>query len=277
MTTADFVFNTPLYQKVTDNVAELLSDLSSSYNEYSSRNVIFDGYNTIQGKESTFGVKSALSTRLNIGSNSYKEEFFQRNALWLCSIKCLRYGDIIELCLWLDATDRSIMKVGQYPTVADIHIGQIKQYRSILPREDLKEFTRAIGLAANGVGIGSFVYMRRIFENLIWAAAKEAIDAHVIIADDFERLRMNEKIDVLKAYLPETLVELKDMYGILSKGLHELSEVECLACFGVMRTGIELILDDKLEQRHKEEKKKKAIETMAKLKATLKKDDANDK
>ena len=50
-----------------------------------------------------------------------------------------------------------------------------------------------------------------------------------------------------------------------------------ITCFGVMRTGIELILDDKLEQRHKEEKKKKAIETMAKLKATLKKDDANDK
>ena len=40
----------------------------------------------------------------------------------------------------------------------------IKQYDKELRKPDLKEFTRAIGLAANGVGIGSFVYLRRIFE-----------------------------------------------------------------------------------------------------------------
>ena len=113
--------------------------------------------------------------------------------------------------------------------------------------------------------------MRRIFEKLIWAAAEEAIDAGIITEADFSRLRMDEKIETLRAYLPETLVELKDMYGILSKGVHELSEEECLACFDVMRNGIELILDDKLEQKRKEEKRKSTLESMAKLKGTLKK------
>ena len=38
----------------------------------------------------------------------------------------------------------------------------------------MREFTKAIGLAANGVGIGSFVYLRRIFENLVFQAFDEA-------------------------------------------------------------------------------------------------------
>jgi hypothetical protein len=34
-------------------------------------------------------------------------------------------------------------------------------------RKRYKKFTKGLGLAAHGVGIGSFVYLRRIFENLI--------------------------------------------------------------------------------------------------------------
>lgn len=273
MTTTDFIFNVPLYQKVTDEVDNIVKDLSQIFHESSVCTYpVFEGYNPQQGRESTYCVKQALETRYNIGGNrNYPNLPFRANNIWYCTLECRRYGDKIELCLWLDANDHSIMKVGQYPSVATIHIGQIRQYTSVLSKEDLKEFTRAIGLAANGVGIGSFVYMRRIFEKLIWVAAEEAIDAGVITEADFSRLRMDEKIETLRAYLPETLVELKDMYGILSKGVHELSEQECLAYFDVMRNGIELILDDKLEQKRKEEKRKSTLESMAKLKGTLKK------
>lgn len=275
MTTTEFIFNTPLYQEVTDNVDKIISELSVEYDAYVNNGIIFDGYNPVQGKESTYCVHKRFSTRDDIQVHRHRGNPYEYSAIWFCTLRCCRYGDFIDMCLWLDATRHSIMKIGQYPSVADVHIGQIKQYKSLLPKDDIKEFTRAIGLAANGVGIGSFVYMRRVFERLIQDAAKQAIEEGNVIADDFMRLRMNEKIDVLKAYLPDTLVELKDMYGILSKGLHELSETECLACFDVMRTGIELILDDKLEQKRKEEKRKKAIEAMAMLKAELKNDDIN--
>lgn len=276
MTTTEFIFDIPLYHEVTESVDTIIKDLSNVfYESYIKSYPTFDGYNPVQKKESTFCVKQELATRRNIsGHSSFNDVPLQNNDIWFCTLKCRRYGDEIELCLWLNAKNHSIMKVGQYPSVATLHIGQIQQYRHILSKEDLKELTRAIGLAANGIGIGSFVYLRRIFENLIWGAANEVIDMGIISKDDFGRLRMGEKIDVLKAYLPETLVELKDMYGILSKGLHELSEKECLACFDVMMTGIELILDDKLEQIYKEEKKKNARDAMAKLKAAIK-DKAN--
>ncbi len=39
------------------------------------------------------------------------------------------------------------------------------------------------------------------------------------------------------------------MYSILSKGIHELSEEECLQYFKLMKIGIELILDEQLEEK----------------------------
>jgi len=89
--------------------------------------------------------------------------------------------------------------------------------------------------------------------------------------DAFVRMRMDEKIGALKDYLPKTLVEIKQIYGILSKGIHELSEKECLAYFDAMRTGIEIILDDKLEQRKREEKRAKAIAQVSTISGVLKK------
>jgi hypothetical protein len=49
------------------------------------------------------------------------------------------------------------MKVGQYPSIANLHISRFKDFTKVISKEKIKEVTRGIGLAANGVGIGSFV------------------------------------------------------------------------------------------------------------------------
>ena len=268
MTTQEFIFNVPLYQKVVDDADQIVKDLSVEYAEYGDH-ITFDGYNPIQNKDSTYCVSSRLANRYKILNHSYRHDEFEESDIRICTLKCRRYGDQIEICIWLDAYDHSIMKVGQYPSVADIHIGQIKQYDKLLSKNDLREFTRAIGLAANGIGIGSFVYLRRIFENLIEEAYKQALSNGDVIEEVFARMRMDEKIGALKDYLPKTLVEIKHIYRILSKGIHELSEKECLAYFDAMRTGIEIILDDKLEQRKREEKRAKAIAQVSTINGEL--------
>ena len=48
-----------------------------------------------------------------------------------------------------------------------IEENDIKKYRKILGKEKYGEFGRAVGLYTHGIGIGSYVYLRRIFENLI--------------------------------------------------------------------------------------------------------------
>jgi hypothetical protein len=45
-------------------------------------------------------------------------------------------------------------------------------------------------------------------------------------------------------------------------GIHELSEQECLDIFPAMKSGIELILDERIRQKEQEKKEKKASEAI---------------
>lgn len=267
MTTQQFIFDTPLYQKVEgEDAKQIIDDLSSLHL------LKVDGYNAQRRLESTYTIKY----RPTCGYNTYRwggnstHSTFEYTESWYVTLECCRYGDNLDIMILLNAEDRSIMKIGQYPTIADVHIGQIQDYKGVLSKEELKEFTRAIGLAANGVGIGSFVYLRRIFENLIQSAYEKALKEDAIDKEQYAKGRMKDKIALLHDYLPETLIENKDVYGILSKGIHELSEKDCLLYFDVMRNGIEIILDDKLEQKRKEQKRKKTMDAISKIKAEVK-------
>lgn len=158
----------------------------------------------------------------------------------------------------LITTENQIMKVGQYPSVADMAIPEIKKYRSILGKQ-YRDYSKAVGLFANGIGIGSYVYLRRIIENLVFDKFSQAAEKLDISLDDFSKLHFDEKIDKLSDYLPDLLVRNKNLYGIVSKGIHELSEEECLSMFPRIRAGIELILDDILAEKEKS-KKEQAFE-----------------
>lgn len=273
MTTQEFIFDAPLFCKVAGEEADvILTDLKG----YLGFKV--DGFNAQKGVESTYTILNELNCRHNIEvrsmfTNVGVYRLFETNEPWYASLKCGRYDDRIDIMLVTNAEKHYIMKVGQYPTIADMHKSQIKQYKSVLSEEEMKEFTRAIGLAANGVGIGAFVYLRRIFENQIEEAFNKALEKGEISKEEFFRKRMDEKIEMLNEYLPETLVEARSIYGILSKGIHSLTEDECLMHFEVVRYGLEMILEDKLEQKKKAEKRKQTMASISALKAQLGKDD----
>lgn len=274
MTLEEFVFNIPLYQKV---------DKDSGYNDIITKlvsqneSITIEGYNPVKKIDTTYYLYKGIGNlqeysngytmgygRTLVDGYTYSEQLLAEDGVRSAVFKCKRYGDKITIIVYHSKNESTIMKVGQYPSVATIHIGQIKQYNKLLEEPISKEFTRAVGLAANGVGIGSFVYLRRVFEKLIMDAfneAKESIDV-----DAFERQRMDEKIRTLCDYLPSFIVENNSIYGILSKGIHELSEDECLAYFDCLRTSIELILDERVDQINKkkrEELVKKSISDIA--------------
>jgi len=154
--------------------------------------------------------------------------------------------------------EEKFQKIGQIPSIADLQKAEIQKYHIILGDEKYREFSRAIGLVAHGVGIGSFVYLRRIFESLIEEAHEIASGQSDWDEDGYSDSRMEEKITKLKDYLPEFLVKNRKIYSILSKGIHELSEEECLTHFEALKVGIEIILDQKLEEKKREEKIKGA-------------------
>jgi hypothetical protein len=127
---------------------------------------------------------------------------------------------------------------------------------------DATEFHKAIGLAAHGVGIGSYVYLRRIFERLIKGRFDEFKETEKWSEEDFLKVRMHERIELLKEHLPEFLVRNKKVYSILSLGVHELDEKVCLEFFPVLRSSIVVILEEdkrKLEELRRQQDLEKAI------------------
>ena len=164
---------------------------------------------------------------------------------FVCSMNEKHHLDYIVL-----TTDNSMMKIGQYPSVADMTFPELDAYKHVISKEDRKELGTAIGLFASGIGAGSYVYLRRILERLIYQAKATAGDA--VNDEEFEKARVSERIKMLQGYVPEMLIQNTTIYGILSKGIHELSEEECRKYFPVVKECIYQILGMWESERRKQ-------------------------
>lgn len=184
---------------------------------------------------------------------------------FVCAMNNEHHLDYIVL------TNGNIMKkIGQYPSVADLTFPELKEYRKVMSKEDEREFKRAVGLFASGIGIGSFVYLRRIFERIIGTASQKAISDGKVSEEEFGKARVDEKIKMLVDYLPKALVNNPVFYGIISKGIHELSETDCLEYFPVMRSFIMMILRQWEKMRKDEEEEKQLAVSLGKIAAKIK-------
>lgn len=170
------------------------------------------------------------------------------------TLYCTRHGHEYAFYFALNATladgkiKSALTKIGQMPSIQDIAGGELQQFKSILDDEDFRELNKATGLFSHGIGIGSFVYLRRIFERMINRHREEFEKTNGTI-EKWSSKRMDEKIEALRTSLPPALVTNKSTYGILSKGIHELTEDQCKLYFPVVRAAIVLMLQQALEAR----------------------------
>ncbi|MGE8271701.1 hypothetical protein [Stenotrophomonas sp.] len=203
----------------------------------------------------------------SVRKNNYTSNSHYKNYVFSLLFYCSRNNSHRALFVFR-AHMGVIEKIGQSPSVAELALPDLGKYRPVLGAERFKELTRAIGLATHGVGVGAFVYLRRIFESLIEEAHRLALSDAEWNDDEFCQGRMVEKIGMLEKHLPKFLVQNRGLYGILSVGVHTLSEKECLAAFPAVRLAIELILDDLLEEHERKAKLKSAAQSLASLKAS---------
>jgi hypothetical protein len=230
----------------------------------------YDCYCIKCSKETTFQIVINSTPKIIGGKIIREPNLVRLQGVHVIISKCLRDSTHRMLHVFY-GKDTTVIKIGQFPSTADITNQESKKYRKILGDEKYREFSKAIGLASHGIGIGSFIYLRRILEGLIEEAhnvAKEA--APEWDEEEYRQARVTDKIAMLKEYLPKFLVDNKGMYSILSKGVHELSEAECIEFFPAMQIGIELILDERIETLEREEKLKAASRNVASILGKLK-------
>lgn len=252
----DFFINASLYQKFPLKNVENIFLLEKIVNFSGT----IDLFCMDCQKDSTYRSVTEYSG-FQVG-NILKQTNYDRNFV------CTR-NEEHKLKFYFRVTIEGFEKIGQYPSIASIENNIIRKYKKIL-NSDYVEFSKAIGLFSHGIGIGSFVYLRRIFENLIFETFETRGTELGVEKPDFNKLRMNEKIALLKDYLPDFLVSNNKLYSILSLGIHSLSEKECLNYFESVKVGIELILDEKIEKIEKLKKVNEAENKLTKLNSKLK-------
>ncbi len=254
-----FFFETPLYDilKWTEEDDSVIEDIICFDGKVDGP-CIFCGKDTTYKRKGTSPSRYEISQILSIGRTI---------GLTLCCSRDEKHE--IEIFLKTFPSEYSFLKIGQLPSIATLTKGEINKYRKILG-DKFSEFSRGVGLVSHGVGIGSFVYLRRVFEDLIEQAHQQAKQTGGWTEEAYVKSRMDEKIELLKSFLPTFLVKNKVLYGILSKGIHELTEQECLDIFPVVKLGIELILDEKLKQKEQEEKIKLGEQLIGKVATTFK-------
>ena len=248
----DFCLTTPLYQAFRFNNEEENPFFSLEH---------FDGTLDMHcpecGRHSVF----RIARKADYAARSYFS-----NYVFSLPFMCSRDNAHRAMFLFL-AHQGVLQKIGQTPSLADLAMPDLKKYRSVLGNERFRELTRGIGLATHGVGVGAFVYLRRIFESLIESAHEAAKSDIDWIEEDYNRSRMEDRISLLKNHLPDFLVKNRGLYGILSVGVHTLTEDECLAAFPAVRLAIELTLDDLLDAQEKQAKVASAARSLEALKA----------
>lgn len=194
----------------------------------------------------------------NTVADTNVEEYAVRDRVFRTTLSCTRCQADALVVVTRVAGGR-LSKIGQYPSRADLELPRLAKYRRILGKERHEELVRGVGLASHGVGIGSFVYLRRVFEHLVDEAAQRAAnDSATWDASEFETFRMAERIKALEDHLPPFLVEHRALYGDLSDGLHNRTEEECLAWFQPILLAIEVILDQRLEDEDRARKERNA-------------------
>ncbi len=239
-------FKTPLYDPLPISEFEVKGIFVDD--------LIIDGYCPYCKEKRTFRRRTGTMTQLEYERFDFSRHSHQSGMIF----QCARY-EHHRLYFYYRLERSAIQKIGQLPSFADIAIDESKQYTKLLSAEDAAEFHKAIGLAAHGVGIGSLVYLKRIFERLIQKRFDQFKEAEGWDDEQFKNLRMNERIDFLRSHLPDFLVRNSRIYSILSLGVHELDEKSCLAFFPVLRSSTIVILEE--DKKKKEDlDRQKALE-----------------
>lgn len=124
--------------------------------------------------------------------------------------------------------------------------------------KDAESYEKAVVCLANGYGIAAFSYMRRIIENNINAlldmlkedveSADKTHSALTQLAELRKDTPMSDKIKIANLALPGYLIPsginpLGKLYQVLSEGVHNYSDTECLERARTIQTCIKYLID----------------------------------
>lgn len=181
------------------------------------------------------------------------------------------------LFVTLSEVDCEITKVGQWPPLSREPDPVVSASWS---ETDLKLYSDALTFRHANKGIGALPYLRRIIENHmhdVLRLIEEAHALHPIANFDEAKLqaarkshRFENKLDVARDYLPSTITPkghanpIGTLYGLISEGLHEKTEEECIDIFDNCRVAFEFVVRKLTEAKREDDSYIRSLNKLSK-------------
>ena len=191
-----------------------------------------------------------------LGSNSvFDSETFLNDSIYYIKYKftCTNnpsHEYILLISIELKDGMFIVRKIGQNPSILTVKGFDFDKYRKFLEKIDAyNDYKKADLSFVDHFYAGAYTYLRRIFEKLIKYYLGDAQ-----LEDD----HMDTKIDKVKEnFDPRINSYLKSLYGVLSKGIHELSEDESKNYYEYLKAIIDMQLEYIKTENDKDEQSKK--------------------
>lgn len=161
---------------------------------------------------------------------------------------CLRRQNHVQTYI-VHVKGLTVQKIGQRPSMGDLAHGELRAIPGI-QKQDRTELGRALGLFAHDTPLGAFVYLRRVFERMITRAHERHIEKHGGPLENWKDLKMGERTGALADELPSVVNTNAAVWGLLSKGLHELTDEDAATLFPLVKAVILEMLGE--EERHRQ-------------------------
>lgn len=258
----DFIMNGALYSKIELSVDEKI-EISNITSLLSG----LDLYCSNCRANKTFIYKEKSTNRLmgyfqrTPNSNAYYDDII--SITYLCP-SCFKKIYVEFLFI-----DNSMMKIAQYPSLSDVSRDELKQFQKskIIDPEYFKEIQKANVCAGEGYFVAAFTYMRRVFENLIKNIFKDNQTEIGLDYAEFVKKRTDDKIKIIKDYLPIDDDIYNPLFSLLSEGIHSLTEEECADSFKLLYAVLLDLLATFKARKEQNESRKKVKDLFAKRKA----------
>lgn len=196
----------------------------------------------------------------------YSKDELSDNEIWYVEycMKCTKdakHKYFMMISIELKSGKFIVRKIGQNPSMLTVKGFDFDKYKNILEKLNAYEDYKKADLCnADHFYVGGYAYLRRIFEKMIifYLNGKVLEDNH-----------MTTKIEEVKENFDPRIKDLlKNLYGILSKGIHELEEEESKQYYSYLKTIIDMQLEFMSTEAEKEkqtEELKKEIDKIANL------------
>ena len=183
---------------------------------------------------------------------------------------CPTCGKNVFFVFYFDGA--SIIKLAQYPSVYDVSRDELKKYQKnqLIDKDSFKEIYKAETCASSGYYVAAYTYMRRVYETMLMSVFEQNQEDIGITEEDFRRLHSDKKLESIKDYLAIDDEIYLPLYGLLSAGIHAMTEEQCCEDYTVLKPILLEILAEQKAKKEKAAKRKELKELFAKRKGEMK-------